>query len=78
MGTVRCSRQSPKNVSLGPLPLPVWILGLPPVMESEHDGEGGGRQQLLVVVVVQAMSSGQGKSVANLSGGYPAKTTTFL
>ena len=47
-------------------------------MESEHDGEGGGGKQLLIVVVVQAMSSCQGKSVANLSGGYPAKTTTFF
>ena len=46
-------------------------------MESEHDGEGGGGNQLLIVVVVQAMSSCQGKSVANLSGGYPAKTTKF-
>ena len=31
---------------------PVWLPGLPPVMEAEHDGEGAGRQQLLVVVLV--------------------------
>ena len=48
---------------------PVWLLGLAPVVEAEQDGEGVGRQQLLVVVVVQAMSSCQGKSVANLNGG---------
>ena len=44
-------------------------------MESEHDGEGGGGKQLLIVVVVQAMSSCQGKSVANLSGRYLAEPT---
>ena len=36
--------------------LPFWLLGLPPVVEAEHDGEGAGGQQLLVVVVKQAMS----------------------
>ena len=45
---------------------PVWLPGLPPVMEAEHDGEGAGGQHLLVVVVVQAVSCCQGKSVANL------------
>ena len=45
---------------------PVWLLGLPPVMEAKHDGEGGGGQHLLVVVVVQAVSRCQGKSVPNL------------
>ena len=48
---------------------PVWLLGLPPVVEAKHDGEGGGRQHLLVVVVVQTVSSCQGKSVANLRRG---------
>ena len=52
---------------------PVWLLGLPPVMEAKHDGEGAGGQQLLVVVVVQTVSRCQGKSVANLfdSDGHP-------
>ena len=45
---------------------PVWLPGLPPVMEAEHDGEGAGGQHLLVVVVVQTVSCCQGKSVANL------------
>ena len=47
---------------------PVWLLGLPPVVETEHDGEGGGGQQLLfgLVLVIQAVSCRQGKSVANL------------
>ena len=35
-------------------------------MEAKHDGEGAGGQHLLVVVVVQAVSSCQGISVANL------------
>ena len=47
---------------------PVLLLGLPPVVEAEHDGEGAGGQQLLVVVVVQTVSCCQGKSVANLGG----------
>ena len=46
---------------------PVWLLGLPPVMKAEHDGEGAGGQHLLVVVVVQAVSRCQSKSVPNLS-----------
>ena len=52
---------------------PVWLLGLPPVVEAEHDGEGAGWQQLLVVVVVQAVRRCQGKSVANLfdNDGHP-------
>ena len=54
---------------------PVRLLGLPPVVEAEHDGEGAGGQQLLVVVVVvvvvvviviQAVSRCQGISVSNL------------
>ena len=53
---------------------PFWLLGLPPVMEAEHDGEGAGGQQLsfalglrvLLVVVIQAVGRCQGKSVANL------------
>ena len=45
---------------------PVCLLGLPPVVEAKHDGEGAGGQQLLVVVVVQAVSRCQGKSVADL------------
>ena len=45
---------------------PVWLLGLPPVVEAKHDGEGAGGQHLLVVVVVQAVSCCQGKSVPNL------------
>ena len=47
---------------------PFRLLGLPPVMEAEHDGEGAGGQQLLVVDVVQAVGRCQGKSVANLEG----------
>ena len=45
---------------------PVWLLGLPPVVEAEHDGEGAGGQQLLVVVVIQAMGCSNSKSVADL------------
>ena len=44
------------------------FLGLPPVIDAKHDGEGGGGQHLLVVVVVQAVGRCQGKSVANLGG----------
>ena len=29
---------------------PVWLRGLPSVMEAEHDGEGAGGQDLLLVV----------------------------
>ena len=59
---------------------PVWLLGLPPVMEAEHDGEGAGGQQLLVVVVVQAVGRCQGKSVANLfdNGGHDNKSESVL
>ena len=35
---------------------PVGLLGLPPIVKAEHDGEGAGGQQLLVVIVVQAVS----------------------
>ena len=45
---------------------PVGLLGVAPIMEPEHDGEGAGGQHLLVVVVVQAVSRCQGKSVPNL------------
>ena len=45
---------------------PVSLIGLPPVVEAKHDGEGAGGQHLLVVVVVQAVSCCQGKSVPNL------------
>ena len=59
---------------------PVWLLGLPPVVETEHDGEGAGGQQLLfglvlLVLVIETVSCRQGKSVANLfdSDGHPTK-----
>ena len=50
---------------------PVWLLGIPPVVEAKHDGEGAGGQQLpfvlvLLVLVIQAVSRGQCKSVPNL------------
>ena len=50
---------------------PVLLLGLPPVMEAKHDGEGAGGQQLVsvlivLVLVVQAVSRCQCKSVSNL------------
>ena len=45
---------------------PVGLLGVPPIVKAEHDGEGAGGQHLLVVVVVQAVSRCQGKSVPNL------------
>jgi hypothetical protein len=45
------------NANLTTVP-PVGFLGLPPVMETKHDGEGAGRQHLLIVVVVQAVSRG--------------------
>ena len=48
------------------LQLPVWLHGLPPVVDAQHDGEGAGGQHLLVVVVVQAVRCCQGKSVPNL------------
>ena len=47
-------------------PSPVWLLGLLPVMEAKHDGEGAGGQNLLLVIIVQAVSSCQGKSVPDL------------
>ena len=53
------------------LQLPVWLPGLPPVVDAQHDGEGAGGQHLLVVVVVQAVSCCQGKSVANLGKRLP-------
>ena len=49
-------------------PSPVRLLGLPPIVNTKHDGEGAGGQQLLVVVVVQAVGCCQGKSVSNLRG----------
>ena len=50
---------------------PVWLLGVPPVVEAKHDGEGAGGQQLpfvlvLLVLVIQAVSRCQCKSVSNL------------
>ena len=50
---------------------PVWLLGLPPVVEAKHDGEGAGGQQLssvlvLLVLVIQAVSRCQCESVSNL------------
>ena len=48
---------------------PIWLLGFPPVVEAEHDGEGAGGQQLLVVIVIQAVGCRHSKSVANLGGG---------
>ena len=50
---------------------PVWLLGIAPVVEAKHDGEGAGGQQLpfvlvLLVLVIQAVSRGQCKSVPNL------------
>ena len=47
---------------------PIWLLGFPPVVKAEHNGEGAGGQHLLIVVVIQAMGCCQGKSVANLKG----------
>ena len=57
---------------------PVWLLGLPPVMDAKHDGEGAGGQHLLVVVVVQAVSCCQGKSVPNLSRGSMQKQLNLI
>ena len=50
---------------------PVWLLGLPPVVEAKHDGEGAGRQQLLLVLillvlVIQAVGCCQCESISNL------------
>ena len=54
---------------------PVGLLGVPPIMEAKHDGEGAGGQQfpavllvllVLLVLVIQAVSRGQCKSVPNL------------
>ena len=50
---------------------PVWLLGLPPVMEAKHDGEGAGGQQLLLVLillvlVIQAVGCCQCESISNL------------
>ena len=56
------------GLSLSLLATPAWLLGLSPVMKTEHDGEGAGRQQLLIVVTVQAVRCCQSKSVANLNG----------
>ena len=46
---------------------PVWLPGLPPVVEAKHDGEGAGGQYLLLALVVQTVSRCQCKSVSNLS-----------
>ena len=63
-------RKTNANLYLGLSEPPDWLLdlGLPPVVEAEHDGEGTGRQHLLIDVVVQAVGCCQGKSVANLEG----------
>ena len=50
---------------------PVWLLGLPPVVEAKHDGEGAGGQQLLLVLillvlVIQAVGCCQCESISNL------------
>ena len=50
---------------------PVWLLGVPSVVEAKHDGEGAGGQQLpsvlvLLVLVIQTVSCCQGKSISNL------------
>ena len=50
---------------------PVWLLGVPPVVEAKHDGEGAGGQQLLfvlvlLVLVIQAVGCCQCKSISNL------------
>ena len=50
---------------------PLWLLGVPPVVEAKHDGEGAGGQQLpsvlvLLVLVIQAVSRCQCESVSNL------------
>ena len=50
---------------------PLWLLGLPPVVEAKHDGEGAGGQQLpsvlvLLVLIIQTVSRCQCKSVSNL------------
>ena len=50
---------------------PVWLLGVPPVVEAKHDGKGAGGQQLssvlvLLVLVIQAVSRCQCESVSNL------------
>ena len=52
---------------------PVWLLGIAPVMEAKHDGEGAGGQQLpfVLVLVIQAVSRCQCKSVANLRENHP-------
>ena len=61
-------------------PSPVWLLGLLPVMEAKHDGEGAGGQNLLVVDVVQAVGCCQGKSVANLfdNVGHPISMLYYI
>ena len=69
------TRQANVNLDLIVTHPPVLLLGLPPVMQAEHDGEGAGGQHLLVVVVVQAVGCRQSKSVPNLSE--PGKTAEF-
>ena len=70
----------PINISLHLLVSnpPVWLLGLSPIVDAKHDGEGAGGQQLLVVVVVQAVSCCQGKSVPNLSRGSMQKQLNLI
>ena len=45
---------------------PVQLLGLPPVMETQHNGERAGRQLFLVLIVKEAVGCRQCKSVSNL------------
>ena len=50
---------------------PIWFLGIAPVVEAKHDGEGAGGQQLLfvlvlLVLVIQAVSRCQCEFVSNL------------
>ena len=47
---------------------PVWLCGIPSVMNTKHDGEGAGGQQLLVVLGVEAVGRGQRKPVADQHG----------
>ena len=64
-------KKTDMNIDLLVSKSPDWLLGLPPIMETKHDGEGAGGQHLLVVVVVQAVSRCQDKSVANLGKRLP-------
>ena len=45
---------------------PSGLSSVPPVVDAEHDGEGGGRNHLFLVVVEQAVGCRHSKSIANL------------